>query len=168
MSQATSFAKESSADIPIFWTNYLKNLKSLKENFYEPLSNILYEKFHLVHFIWKPFAFEASLRVQPYKIEENTRRVSVLETCLYRHPAGVGARVWHKFFLEADNANGFLFISQLQMELMAQMGIHGTGTGCGNFLRHGRHGSVSLVCQASVESLCGFLENRFIWKWEVL
>lgn len=63
--KATTFAKESGADIPIFWTNYTKNLKSLKENSTSHCSNNFVWKILVWVFYMEAFCFEASFRVQP-------------------------------------------------------------------------------------------------------
>lgn len=72
--------------------------------------------------------------------------------------------VQHKFFHKADNANGFLLNSTLKIQIMAQVDSNDGQWVPGIILGDGREGSISLFCSASVESLRGFLENRFIWK----
>ena len=99
VSQATTFANESGADIPTFWTNYPKNLISLKEICTRAIDEHFVWKISFSSFYMEAFCFEASLGT----VLSNTRFLwywYCVRTVL----------IWYEnacmtqFFYKADNA----------------------------------------------------------------
>lgn len=121
------------------------------------------------HFVWKisfssfymeAFCFEASFGYSLVKYTFLTILVLYTDSVV---------RVWERvydtvFFTRRIMLNGFLLNSSLEIQIMALVNKRDDHWVSAIILRNGRDDSISLFCHALVESLCGFLENRFIWK----
>jgi hypothetical protein len=64
----------------------------------------------------------------------------------------------------AQNANGYALNSRLKMHFTDPSRAGDIEIGCGIYHYHSRSDFASLDYQSFVESICGFLENRFKCK----